>query len=194
MNSNRIVLELTVRDSPEERPYYRSVAAQDYSNIFLGNWLADTRADLIGRNLPAMRAHDIIRGADVLLARRDVDRASIHAAARGVRGIWLLLAAAIDQRIGKVWIDRTPYSLRSALEQSMNNALFDAVIPGFALHWDVGDVVKAIGKRPVLWTDPMNWTGQIVPLGPPFRYRYVLGDNNDLRDDLDKPYIDEFIR
>src|SRR2546430_15742029 len=39
-----------------------------------GNWMANTRADHIGRNLPAMRAHDILRGVDLLAARSDVDR------------------------------------------------------------------------------------------------------------------------
>ena len=88
--------------------------------------------------------------------------ASIRAAARGVKGIWLLLAAAADPRIGKVWLDRTPYSLRAALENSMNTDLFDAVIPGFALHWDLDDLMKAMGNRPVLWTDPANWMGRPV--------------------------------
>src|SRR6185436_13298948 len=164
--SGRVVLEIEPRDSPwgyDNRP-------------FLGNWMANTRADHIGRNLPAMRAHDILRGVDLLAARSDVDPASIRAAARGVRGIWLLLAAAVDSRIGKIWLDRTPYSLRAALERSMNNGLFDAVIPGFALHWDLEDLTRVMGGRPVMWTDPTNWMGKIAAAGPSYRYRYVIGD------------------
>jgi len=179
----RVVLELEPRDSPGEgeRP-------------FVGNWLTNSRANQIGRNLPAMRAHDILRGIDVLSTRPDVDVASIRAAARGVKGIWLLLAAAVDTRIGKVWLDRTPYSLRAALENSMNTDLFDAVIPGFALHWDLEDLTKVMGDRVVLWTDPANWMGHPVVLGAPFRYRYVIGDTTDLRDQQDDLFIDEFIR
>jgi cephalosporin-C deacetylase-like acetyl esterase len=180
----RVVLTLEPRDSPsgyDDRP-------------FVGNWLTNARANQIGRNLPAMRAHDILRGVDLLVARDDVDPASIRAAARGVKGIWLLLAAAADTRIRKVWLDRTPYSLRLALENSMNTGLFDAVIPGFALHWDLEDLTKAMGDRPVLWTEPTNWMGRIVPLGPPFRYRYVLGDTTDLADAQDNMYLDEFIK
>jgi hypothetical protein len=155
--------------------------------------MANTRADHIGRNLPAMRAHDILRGVDLLAARSDVDPASIRAAARGVKGIWLLLAAAIDARIGKVWLDRTPCSLRDALERSMNNGLFDAVIPRFALHWDLEDLIKAMGDRPVMWTDPTNWMGKIVAVGPSYRYRYVIGDTTDLSDEQDNTYVGEFI-
>ena len=80
-----------------------------------------------------MRAHDILRGVDLLAERGDVDPSSIHAMARGVKGIWLLLAAAADTRLAKIWLDRTPYSLRLALKNSMNTGLFDAVIPGFVL-------------------------------------------------------------
>ena len=179
----RVVLELEPRDSPGEgeRPY-------------VGNWLTNARADQIGRNLPAMRAHDILRGIDLLAARNDVDPSSIRAAARGVKGIWLLLAAAVDTRISKVWLDRTPYSLRAALENSMNTDLFDAVIPSFALHWDLNDLAKAMENRPILWTDPTNWMGHAVPLGFPFRYRTVMGDATDLHDEQDNAFIKDFIQ
>ncbi len=178
-----VVLVLELRDSPGEgqRP-------------FVGNWLTNARADQIGRNLPAMRAHDILRGIDLLAARTDVEPGSIRAIARGVKGIWLLLAAAVDIRIGKIWLDRTPFSLRAALDNSMNTDLFDAVIPGFALHWDLEDLTKAMGNRPVLWTDPSNWMGHAVALSAPFRYRYVAGDTTDLLDDQDNSYINELIR
>ncbi len=181
--AGRVVLELEPRDAPGEgeRPY-------------IGNWVTNARADQIGRNLPAMRAHDILRGIDFLAARGDVDPSSIRAAARGVKGVWLLLAAAADPRIGKVWLDRTPHSLRAALENSMNTELLDAVIPGFVLHWDLDDLVKAMESRPVLWTDPSNWMGHVVSLGPAFRYRYILGDTTDLHDDQDNAFIQEFLR
>jgi hypothetical protein len=141
-----------------------------------------------------MRAHDILRGIDVLAARADVDPTSIRAMARGVKGIWLLLAAASDPRIGKVWLDRTPWSLRSALESPMNTDLFDAVIPGFALNWDLDDLIRAMGNRIVLWTDPSNWMGHPVALGAPFRYRYVIGDTTDLLSEQDDVFLNEFIR
>jgi hypothetical protein len=157
-----VVLEIEPRDSPtgyDNRP-------------FLGNWQTNSRADGIGRNLAAMRAHDVLRGVDLLSSREDVDPASIRAAARDVKGIWLLLAAAADTRIGKIWLDRTPYSLGAAMEGPLNTNLFDAMIPGFLLHWDLEDLVHAMGTRRVLWTDPANWMGQIVVPGPGFDYRY----------------------
>ena len=182
--AGRIVFELEPRESP----------SGDDNRPFLGDWLSNSRANQIGLNLPAMRAHDILRGVDVLVARSDVDPGSIRATARSVRGIWVLLAAAVDNRIGKIWLDRTPYSLRAALENTINTDIFDAVIPGFALHWDLEDLVKAMGDRRVLWTDPTNWMHRPVALSPPFRYRYVLGDTTDLSDAEDNACIEELMK
>jgi hypothetical protein len=64
----------------------------------------------------------------------------------------------------------------------MNTDLFDAVIPGFALHWDLNDLTKA------------NWMGHPVSLGPPFRYRTVIGDTTDLHDEEDNAFLRDFIQ
>jgi hypothetical protein len=148
--SGHVVLELEPRDTP---------SAND-NRPFLGNWMTNARANSIGRNLPAMRARDILRGVDLLSSRDDVNPAAIRAVARGVKGIWLLLAAAVDPRISQIWLDRTPHNLSSAMDSSINTNLFDAMIPGFLLHWDLPDLVKAMGTRRLLWTDPTNLMGR----------------------------------
>jgi cephalosporin-C deacetylase-like acetyl esterase len=160
---------------------------------YSGDWVTNMQANLIGQNLPALRAHDLLRGVDLLMGRPDVDHDSIRGAASGVQGIWLLLAAASDHRIGKIWLDRTPYSLRAALDNSIASDLWDAVIPNFILHWDLNDLVKAMGQRQVMWTDPTNWMNHVVALGPPFQYRYVLGDTTDLATAQDDAYIHELL-
>lgn len=142
-----------------------------------------------------MRAHDLLRGVDILAARSDVDATSIRATARSVKGVWLLLAAAVDTRISKIWLDRTPWSMRIALETAMSESLFDAVIPGFALHWDLNDLITAMGNRPVMWTDPTNWMDRVVPIsGPSFRYRYVFGDTTDFQGAQDNELTDDFMK
>jgi cephalosporin-C deacetylase-like acetyl esterase len=182
--TGRVVLKLEPRLS----------FSQEGRRPYVGDYIADERATLIGRNLPAMRAHDIVRGVDLLAARDDVDPHSIRAAAQGVKGIWLLLAAATDPRISKVWLDKTPHSLLEALHNTLNTDLSDVVIPGFALHWDLDDLAKAMGTRPVLWTDPTNWMGRVVAAGPQFRYRYVLGDLTDRSDAQDEEYMRELLQ
>lgn len=179
-----VVLTLSPRDSPGEITHAP----------FVGNWVTNSRANQIGLNLPAMRAHDILRGVDLLANRTDVDPENIRAIGRDVKGIWVLLAAAAEPRIKKIWLDRTPVSLRAALHQTVNTQLFDAVIPGFALHWDLDDLVKAMASRPVMWTDPANWMNKIISVPGPYQYRYILGDTFELADAQDDAYIEQFLK
>ncbi|HZT29984.1 MAG TPA: acetylxylan esterase [Bryobacteraceae bacterium] len=163
-----VVLDLEPRGMPEPpNPRYN------------GNWLQNTRAWLIGRNLPGMRALDILYGLDVLQTQQDVDRSGLRAAARGVAGIWLLMAAAQDARLQKIWLDHTPYSLRAALEAPLTRNLHDAVMPGFALHWDLEDMVKAMAPRRVIWSDPADWLGHVMPGVAGAAYRVM--DEGDAR-------------
>jgi hypothetical protein len=91
----------------------------------------------------------------------------------------------VDPRITGVWLDRTPHSLAAALDSSIHTNLFDALIPGFLLHWDLPDLVRALGSRPILWTDPANWMGRTVPgLGAPFRYRHSGQEDDVLLEEL----------
>jgi cephalosporin-C deacetylase-like acetyl esterase len=182
--TGRVVLKLEPR---------RSLVV-DTRRPYVGDWLANTRADQIGLSLAAVRARDILRGVDLLASRNDVEATSIRAAGQGVKGIWLLLAAAADTRIKKVWLDKTPYSLLEALQNTLNTNLSDAVIHGFALRWDLEDLTKLMGDRPVMWTDPANWMGRVVPAGPRFRYRWVLGDLTDMTDTQDNEFTEELLK
>lgn len=174
--------------------YPRRSAKYDDRRPFVGDWLANTRADQIGLDLPALRARDLLRGVDLLASHPEVDAASIRAAAQGVKGVWLLLAAAADPRIGKVWLDRSPFSFADAMNRTLNTALSDAVIQGFALRWDLDDVARLMGERPLMRTDPVNWMGRTVFAGPAFRYRWVLGDLTDRADEQDAEFVRDFLR
>jgi len=157
---NVVVLNLEPRGMPLPKTHEDQAGAKQ--NI---------RAWVIGKNLAGLRAGDIMRGVDLLVDRPDVDAGHMRAAARAVAGVWLLMAAAIDPRIGKIWLDQTPHSLRAALEVPITRDLHDALIPGFALHWDLNDLEKAMAPRSVLWTDPSDWMGIVAPHVEGFRYR-----------------------
>ena len=84
------------------------------------------------------------------------------------------MAAALEPSITSVWVDRTPASLWPAIQKSLHRDLHDAVIPGFALRWDLEDLRKAIGPRKVLWTDPATWMRVTEPRPGDFVYRTSL--------------------
>jgi len=164
----------------------RGFPRSDDRRPFGGDYAANTRAFLVGRNMAGMRAYDIRRGIDFLAARPDVDAGAIRGIARGEPGIWLLMEAAADPRLQRIWLDRTPYSLRAALDEPLNRNLHMAVIPGFCLKWDLADLVAAMDARSVLWTDATNWMRVVTPLAGNFRYRYLS--------EGDAPYLDDFLK
>jgi hypothetical protein len=141
---------------------------------------------MIGRDLAGMRTGDIIRGVDLLAARPDVDGSAIRAVARGVPGVWLLMAAAIDPRIGGIWLDHTPYSLRAALDNPLTRDLHDAIIPEFALRWDFTDLVAAIAPRTVIWSDPTDWMQNVQPHAGAYVYRKFAQPDTSFLQELAK--------
>jgi hypothetical protein len=161
----------------------RRAAFVSRADRLTGDATTNTRAWLIGRNLAGMRAGDIMRGADVLASHGATD---IRAMARGLAGVWLLMASAVDSRFQKVWVDRTPYSVRAALETPVHRHLHDVTIPGFALRWDYDDLVKASGSRTVIWSDPSDWMGRVVPRRSGALYRTF--------DESDDRFLNELLR
>jgi hypothetical protein len=162
----------------------RGIPMQPNHRPFGGDWLMNTRAMLLGYNLPGLRAYDIRRSAELLASQTGVAPGSIRAAAHGEAGIWLLLAAASDARFQKIWLDKTPYSLRAALDRPLNRNLYTAVIPGFCLKWDLDHLRQAMNGREVLWSDPTDWLGIVVPLKGHYRYRTFEEGNAPLLEEL----------
>jgi cephalosporin-C deacetylase-like acetyl esterase len=158
--AGNVVLSLTPRGLPAK-----------HSRALIGDWIANTRALMVGRDLAGMRTGDIVRGVDFLASRPDVDQNSIRGIAHGVGGVWLLMAASVDPRLSRIWLDRTPSSLRSALDNPLSHDLHDAIIPGFALHWDLSDMVAAIAPREVIWSDPTDWMQIVQPRLDGYLYR-----------------------
>jgi dienelactone hydrolase len=144
-----------------------------------GNWMNNTRAWLVGRNLPAIHAAEINAAVTELAGRPDVDPSRISARASGVAGVALLLAAAVNPQIGSVSLDRTPHSIKAAIDAPIHTNLHDAVIPGFALKWDLADLRALVRPRSVTWKDPTDWMGNVVALDG--SYTYSASDPNASR-------------
>ena len=134
-----------------------------------GDCIANTRSWLIGRNLPAMRARDILRAVDEL-AKHGVREVTLEAS--DIPGVWALIAAALDPRIVELKLERTPHSVRASFDSPMHRNLHDAAMPGFALLGDYRDLVNLIvPSRKVTWRDPTDWMRNVVALDDPL-YTY----------------------
>ncbi len=156
-NEGNVVLVLTPRGLP----------ATEDPRKFSGDWLPNVRAWFIGRNLPAMRAHDILNGYQILKGLAGVDPARIRVEAQGMAGIWVLLAMSAEPGIAHGDIQRTPYSFARAFEDPLTRDLHSAIIRGFSLQWDLPDLVD---PARVTWTDPVDWLDHVAPL--PGKYKY----------------------
>ncbi len=128
---------------------------------FTGNWILALRALLIGETLPGIRIRSIRAAIDSLGADK------VEIAARGMPAVWAAAAALIDPRITRLSLDRMPVSVASAFETPVLRNPLDALLfLGFALHWDLADLLDS---RAVL-SDPVDWTGTIVPRRAGVRY------------------------
>ena len=143
---------------------------QDPERPRIGNWMNATRTWLVGRNLPAMHAAEINAAVSDAIRRTDVDALRLTARASGVTGVALLIAAAVNGQIASISLDRTPHSLRAAVDAPVHTNLHDAAIPGLALKWDLLDLRDLIRPRSVVWSNPTDWMGNVVALGADFTY------------------------
>ena len=143
---------------------------QDPDRPYAGNWMNNTRAWLVGRNLPATHAAEINAVVAELLKRDDVDRSRIAVRASGVAGVPALLAAVVNPQIASLVLSRTPHSLRAAIDSPIHTNLHDAVIPGFAVKWDFADLRALLRPRTVEWRDPTDWMGNVVRVDGDFKY------------------------
>ena len=135
-----VVLAVTPRPSP--------AGTDDMKAPLLGPfYLLSLRADLVGRTLVGLRADDVIRAVDYLADRADVDPARISAEAGGHMGLVLLHAGVLDRRIRHIAVDHVLTSYRSLLDSPMPIGAPEDVIPGVLLHYDVPDLVRALGTR-----------------------------------------------
>lgn len=143
-----IVLAVTPRPSPP--------GTDDMKAPLLGPfYLLSLRADLVGRTLMGLRADDVIRAVDYLADRTDVDPGRISAEGSGHMGLVLLHAGVLDRRIRHIAVDHVLASYRSLLEAPMPVGAPEDVIPGVLLHYDIPDLVRALGTR-ITFSDPLS--------------------------------------
>lgn len=149
-----IVLALTPRPSPP--------GTDDMKAPLLGPfYLLSLRADLVGRTLVGLRADDVIHAVDFLAGRSDVDPAHISAQASGHLGLVLLHAGVLDRRIRAIEVDHVLSSYRSLVDAPLPSGAPEDVIPGVLLHYDIPDLVRALGARleesaPLSGTDDLS--------------------------------------
>src|SRR5262249_2166413 len=80
------------------------------------------RAAVVGKTIVGMRVDDLVRVVNWICSRGDVDRQQISLYGRGGLGM-AALHAAIDERVGRVLLENSLLSYRTALEAALHKNL-----------------------------------------------------------------------
>jgi pimeloyl-ACP methyl ester carboxylesterase len=130
---------------------------------YFGDFEDGMTAILMNRTLPGMRALDIIRGLDMLAERPDSDVAQFRAVGRNSAAVALLYAALFDTRIKALSLERMLISYQAVTATPMHRLIFEQILPGALLDFDLPDVVSALAPRAVWISDAMTPTLTALP-------------------------------
>ena len=117
------------------------------SEQWLGDASLTTTALLLNKTLVGLRATDIVRGLELLAARPEVDASRIEGIGVGSASVPMLFATAFDARLRMVTLDGMLRSYQDAVDSRLHRRVYEHVIPGVLKHFDLPDLVAAIGSQ-----------------------------------------------
>jgi len=157
-----IVLAPDARGFGETQP---PLDRRDYFVRNFGDYENTLTALLIGKTMVGMRATDIVRGVDLLVARTDVDASRISVVGRSAAGTPALFAALFDQRIAHLAVDGMLLSYEAVVQERIHQGIYDQIIPSALKYFDLPDVVAAIAPRKVAVFNGVDPLGHEVAVG-----------------------------
>ena len=123
------------------------------------------RAIVVGKTIVGMRVDDLVRVMNWICTRNDVDQRQVSLYGKGGLGMVALHAAAIDQRVGRVLLESSLLSYRTALDAGLHKNLSEILIPGVLTRYDTPQLMQAIFPRPIVLINPANAMGQELRSG-----------------------------
>ncbi|MEO8657903.1 MAG: acetylxylan esterase [Bryobacteraceae bacterium] len=180
------VLALDLRGMGETRPPGEVNASEFYR--YFGNFEDAMTAIIMNRTLVEMRARDILRGIDLLASRTDIDASAISGIGRGGAAVPLLYAAVFDARLRALSLEQMLVSYDAVVSTGMHRLIFENIVPGALIDYDLPDLVAAVAPRPVAITDAQSPFGVSLPRAaveqayqPAFRAFQAVGAGASLR-------------
>ena len=113
---------------------------------------------MLGKPLLGVQVYDTLRALEYLRSRRDAG-AAISLVGDGAHGVIALYAAALDPRVRSVVLRRTVTDYRSLSVAERYTQPFGIYAYGLLREFDLPDVVRSLGSRPVLLIDPVTPRG-----------------------------------
>ena len=133
---------------------------------------------MLGKPLLGGQIYDTLRALDYLRSRADVGN-GVCLVGDGAHGVIALYAAALDSRVVKVALRQTVTDYRSLATAERYTQPFGIYAYGLLREFDLPEVARAIGPRPVLLINPVGPRGE--PGGPAAADRYKSAPNTTVR-------------
>ena len=155
-----IVLSADLRGMGETRP---ALDTHDDFFRYFGDYDSAETAILLGKTLVGMRAGDIVRGVNLLVARSDVDTSNLAGIGKGTAAVAMLHAAALDPRIRKLALENMLVSYDAIVTHRIHRKMFEQIVPSALKFYDLPDLASSLSPRQVWVIDAVNPLGQIIP-------------------------------
>jgi cephalosporin-C deacetylase-like acetyl esterase len=153
VKSGRAVLAIDARGWGETAP---AVPAKYWSKEFPVCYLA---LDL-GRPLLGQRVEDTLAALKYLASLPQIDASKLGIIGVEAGGPVALHAATLDERLGEVTLVRSIESWMEVVATPLAKNQLASVVPGALARYDLPDLVRALGPRPVVVRDPVDPTGK----------------------------------
>jgi cephalosporin-C deacetylase-like acetyl esterase len=114
----------------------------------------------LGRPLLGQRTEDALAALDVLAKRDEVDAAKLSIVGIGRGGPVALHAAALDERLHEVTVERSIESWMDVVATPLCKNQLNQIVPLALTRYDLPDLVRAIAPRPVTIRKPVDPTGK----------------------------------
>jgi cephalosporin-C deacetylase-like acetyl esterase len=114
---------------------------------------------MLGTPLLGGQVYDTLRALDYLRSRPDAG-GTVSLVGDGSHGVIALYAAALDERVRGVALRRTVTDYRSLAVAERYSQPFGIYAYGLLREFDLPDVARAVGPRPVLVLNPVSATGE----------------------------------
>ncbi|KPK45063.1 MAG: hypothetical protein AMK72_11445, partial [Planctomycetes bacterium SM23_25] len=114
----------------------------------------------LGRPLPGQRTEDVLAALVVLAARKEIDAADLGIVGVEGGGPVALHAAALDERLKAVTIERSIESWMDVVATPMCKDQLNGIVPAALTRYDLPDLVRAIAPRNVEIRNVVDPTGE----------------------------------
>jgi pimeloyl-ACP methyl ester carboxylesterase len=134
--------------SPRRSEYAELVMGVDASHAYTA-----LRAD---KTLIGMRVFDVIRAADYIETRPELDRKNIAVVGVGSGGLLALCASVLDSRFLRVGLTGTLISYAAVVENEYYTHALSGFVPGALRDFDLPELGAMLAPRPLLLVNPVD--------------------------------------